>query len=127
MNIKAFVSAMTLTAGLCATGSVVASDTNPAHFKGKTSDTLEQAVANFKEYNKKVKQELEADELTPFNMVEIHELTYTLEIALAKIHTELGKLKDVLEELHTASENMDSHAAKEHGEAYLKIAETVIK
>ena len=60
-------------------------------------------------------------------MVEIHELTYTIEVALEKIHTETGKLKDVLEEVHVASEHMDTTTAKARGDASIKAAQTLVK
>ena len=101
-------------------------DERPDHYKGKSSDTLMQAVANFSEYNQKLKIAL-AGELTPLAMVEIHELTYTIEVALEKIHAETAKLKDVLEEVHVASEHMDTTTAKERGDAYIKAAQTLIK
>ncbi|MDX3773849.1 hypothetical protein QE250_06975 [Chromatiaceae bacterium AAb-1] len=123
---KSLFSAIALTATLLTAGTAIAHDERSAHYKGKQSETLEQAVANFSEYNKKLKQAL-AGEVTPNDMVEIHELTYTLEVALEKLHKELGNLKDVLEELHVASEHMDIDTAKERGQVYLKTAETVIK
>lgn len=123
---KSLFSAIALTATLVISGSAIAHDDRPAHFKGKTSETLEQAVANFSEYNKKLKKALEG-EVTATDMVEIHELTYTLEKALETIHKEAGNLKDVLEELHVASEHMDFDTAKERGAVYLKTAETLVK
>lgn len=98
----------------------------PDHYKGKPSDTLEQAVANFSESNRKLQALLKA-ELTPTAMVEIHELTYTLEVALEKIHSETAKLKDTLEEVHLASERMDTATAKSRAEAYLKAAQAIVK
>ena len=119
-----------LTAALLATAclltSIAQADERPDHFKGKAADTLEQAVANFSEYNQKLNTLLQA-ELTPLAMAEIHQLTYTLEVALEKIHSETGKLKDTLEEVHIASEHMDVAAAKRSGDAYIKAAQTLVK
>ena len=105
---------------------LVQADERPDHYKGKQSNTLEQAVANFSEYNQRLNVLL-ASELTPLAMVEIHELTYTLEVALEKIHSETAKLKDTLEEVHVASEHMDMANAKRSGELYLKAAQTLVK
>ena len=104
----------------------VSASERPDHFKGKPADTLEQAVANFSEYNQKLKAVL-AGELTPLAMAEIHELTYTIEVALEKIHTETGKLKVTLEEVHIASEHMDMATAKSSGDAYIEAAQTLVK
>lgn len=98
----------------------------PDHFKGKAADTLQQAVSNFSEYNQKLKNLLSA-ELTPQSMAEIHQLTYTIEVALEKIHSETAKLKDTLEEVHIASERMDMATAKRSGDAYIEAAQTLVK
>ncbi|GAB2915659.1 DUF6746 family protein [Rheinheimera gaetbuli] len=104
----------------------IQADDKPDHFKGKPSDTLEQAVANFSEYNQKLKTVL-AGELTPLAIAEIHELTYTIEVALEKIHAETAKLKDVLEEVHVASEHMDTATAKARGDVFINTAQTLVK
>lgn len=98
----------------------------PDHYQAKASDTLAQAVANFSTYNQKLQRLLDS-ELTPERMVEIHEITYTLEVALERIHTETGKLKDTLEEVHIASEQMNSATVKAQGTAYLTAATTIVK
>lgn len=79
------------------TGAVLASDDRPDHFKGVPSETLEAAVGNFSEYNKKLAEILAKDELTPEDMVHVHELTYTLENALEKL--EKSGLRHVIEVL----------------------------
>jgi hypothetical protein len=48
------------------------------HYEAKPSDTFEQAVANFDEYNALMAGLLDADPLTVDEMERIHELTYTL-------------------------------------------------
>ena len=57
----------------------------PDHFKGEPADTLQQAVTNLSEYNARFDKLLAEDELTPMDMHEVHQLTYTLENALQKI------------------------------------------
>lgn len=103
-----------------------AADDPIAHFKGKPAETLAEAVANFSEYNARLAEILEAQELTALDLGAIHELTYTLEIALEKINEELAELADTLEELHVASETADYDGARSHGAAYLETARTVI-
>ena len=60
-----------LTAALLATACLLTSsaqaDERPDHYKGKAADTLQQAVANFSEYNQKLNTLLKA-ELTPLAM-----------------------------------------------------------
>lgn len=122
---KSLLSALFVTAGMLAF-TAAAADDRPDHFTGKQADTLEQAVSNFTEYNAKLKALLSA-ELTPQAMADIHQLTYTLEVALEKIHSETGKLKDTLEQVHVASERMDTVTAKQSGDSYIKTAETLLK
>ncbi|HEY8386652.1 MAG TPA: DUF6746 family protein [Porticoccaceae bacterium] len=108
------------------TGAVLASDDRPDHFKGVPSETLEAAVGNFSEYNKKLAEILAKDELTPEDMVHVHELTYTLENALEKLEDEIDDLADVLEEVHEASERLDAATVKQQGDRYLDTAGKII-
>lgn len=96
------------------------------HFEGEPSETLEEAVKNFSEYNKKLEAILEKDEITNQDMVKVHQLTYTLENALGKINKELSELTITLEELHLASEKVDGKRVKNKGTSYLNTAQTVI-
>ncbi|WP_238375833.1 DUF6746 family protein [Ectothiorhodospira magna] len=115
---------ITLAAGLGLTSGHVMAD-RVQHFKGLPSETLEQAVENFSEYNARLEAVL-ATELTPEKVAQIHELTYTLEVALEKITEELKALAETLEELHVASEENDLDQVKIKGEAYLSAARKVI-
>lgn len=90
------------------------------------SRNLAEAVKNFSEYNTRLEQTM-AQGLTPQNMSQIHELTYTLKDALEKINEEMDGLTDTLEEIHIASEAQDADEVKSHATDYLKTARTVIK
>lgn len=120
------LSAAILAFSLAASSSVFADD-RPDHYQGKPADTLEQAVANFSEYNKKLAQILAKKELVAADMHQVHELTYTLENALEKIRDELDDLEDVLEEVHQASESADIAKVKQYGQIYLDTSRKVIK
>lgn len=112
-----------------ATALLIASPTmasDPKHFKGEPSNTLEQAVANFSEYNNKLEQLL-TGELTPVAMNEVHRLTYTLENALEKLDDELDELKDTLEKVHKASERADTDTVRSAGEQYLTSSRKIIE
>ncbi|WP_163559840.1 DUF6746 family protein [Halomonas sp. NO4] len=97
------------------------------HFEAKSSETLVEAVANFTEYNEKLAAILEKDELSDEDMGNIHQLSYTIEEALAKIHTDLEAVAATLEEVHIGSETGDYEGVKANGEAYLKTAWTVVR
>lgn len=96
------------------------------HFEGQSAETLQQAVSNFKEYNQKLDKILGGD-LTPEDMNNVHQLTYTLENALGKINEEFDALAETLETIHLASERADSDAVKTNGEKYLSVSRQVIK
>ncbi|MFO7704972.1 MAG: DUF6746 family protein [Halopseudomonas sp.] len=97
------------------------------HYQPQASETLEQAVANLSEYNSKLADILAKQELNADDMHNVHELTYTLEEALNKIHTDLAEVADVLEEVHLASEQADAATVKNSGQAYLDLTRTVVK
>lgn len=88
--------------------------------------TLAEAVSHFSEYNKRLDQSL-TQELTSERMMEIHELTYTLQAALAMINEEMDGLADTLEEIHIASEARNAEDVESYGADYLKTARAVIK
>ncbi|MFV9474388.1 DUF6746 family protein [Advenella sp. RU8] len=111
--------------GLMLSTGALANERAP-HFKGEPSETLAQAVANFSEYNQKLSGILEQD-LTAENMAKIHQLTYTIENAIAKIKEEVDTMADNLEAVHIASETMDTNTAKTKGKAYLEAAGTLVK
>ncbi|WP_303289974.1 DUF6746 family protein [Marinobacter sp. SS5-14b] len=96
------------------------------HFKGEPSKTLEQAVANFSEYNNRLERVL-AGELTPETMNEVHQLTYTLENALGKLDSELADIAERLEKVHKASEHADPGTVKKQGMVYLDKSQTIVK
>ncbi|PRB82755.1 DUF6746 family protein [Pseudomonas sp. MYb185] len=99
----------------------------PAHFKGEPADTLEQAVTNLSEYNAKLDALLAKDELTPMDLHEVHQLTYTLENALHKIQAELEQTAEVLEEVHVASETNQPETVKTRGQVYLETTRLLVK
>lgn len=99
----------------------------PDHFAGKPASTLEEAVANFSEYNARLDAILAKGELSPRDVQEVHELTYTLENALDKIRAELSVLSETLETLHVASESADIAKVKAEAKNYLDRARKVVK
>lgn len=89
------------------------------HFQGKEAESLVQAVSNFNKGNQRLEKLLSQDTLSAADLAAIHELTYTLENALAKINTDLDQLALTLEELHLGSEDNDSVRVKKEGDKYL--------
>ena len=99
----------------------------PDHFRGEAAETLPEAVSNFSEYNEKLSALVEKDELTAAELHEVHELTYTLENALAKIQDELEDLAETLEEVHIASEKSDATTVKSKGSEYLETSRQLVE
>ena len=97
------------------------------HFKGKPAETLEQAVSNFSEYNQKLSSILNQDNLSPQDMQQVHELTYTLENALNKINATMTELAETLEAVHVNSETGDVAGTKTEGLRYLDTANQIIQ
>lgn len=103
-------------------GGVASADTDVDHYEGEPSKTLEQAVENFAAYNGRLAEILERESLSIADMQEVHEYTYTLERALAKMREDLGVLAVTLEEVHQASEGEDGQALREVSQRYLDAA-----
>lgn len=97
------------------------------HFKGKSSETLEEALNNFSQYNHKLSEILNQKTLSPVDMQHVHELTYTLENALEKINASMIELAALLEAVHVGSESGDTTATQTEGVRYLDMARQIIK
>lgn len=121
-----FMKSAVLAVSLVVAGGAVADDDRPDHFKGLAAPDLQTAVANFSEYNRLLEQEL-SGELTNASLEKIHQLTYTLEVALEKIEDELDDLADVLEEVHLASETYNREAVQKVAPVYLEKARIIVK
>lgn len=108
-----------LVAGLAFPASLIAGESQ--HFSGAPADTLPQAMTNLGEYNQKLAMVLAAD-LDPTALSEVHQLTYSLENALARITLELDDLTQTLEAVHQASEHADPSSVQQQGARYLEKA-----
>lgn len=98
---------------------VAMADERPDHFEGEKAATLEEALSHLSSYNAQLEAILAKDELGPEDTARVHELTYTLENALAKIKDEVGDLEEVLEEVHVASERYEVDTVRSQGRKYL--------
>lgn len=96
-----------------------AADERPDHYQAKPAETLQQAVANLNEYNDRLASILAGDEIGVAEMNDVHQLTYTLETALARLDAELAAAADALETVHQASESRDGAAIRQAGRRYL--------
>jgi len=126
MNMKLTVLLAALTLGLAAFMGPAAADEKVQHYEPKPSETLEEAVQNLSEYNKLMADVLSREDLSDADMEEVHQLTYTLEVALAKINEEMGGIAATLEEVHLASEERNQAKLRGAGEVYLEVTNTVV-
>ena len=102
--------------GLSATASA---DERPDHFEGEKAQTLAEALSHLSSYNAQLEAILAKDELGPEDTAKIHELTYTLENALARVKSEVEDMEEVLEEVHVASERYQVDTVRSQGRSYL--------
>lgn len=93
------------------------------HYAAEPSDTLAEAVANFTEYNDRVRAVLERPDLTDADVEEIHQYTYTIEAALARMTGELAALQVTLERMHQAAESYNADAVRGIAEVYFETAD----
>jgi len=98
----------------------VTASERPAHFKGQQAHSLAEAVTLLSENNQKLAALVAKNQLTAEELLEVHQLTYTLENALQKIQTEMAGIATVLEEVHIASEKNDSATVKTRAQVYLE-------
>lgn len=89
-----------------------------AHHQALQSETVEEAVANLRDSNRKLAALLAGD-VTDHDMQDIHSLAYTLEDTLQRLIDELRLLHDTVADMHWATEGMKRDAVIDYGEAYL--------
>lgn len=109
----------TLAAAALALTSTLSFGEAPEHFKGEAAPTLEAALANLAAYNARLEALLAKEKLSLLDMNQVHELTYTLENALARIDAHLKATAETLESVHKASERADAAVVKTDGRRYL--------
>ncbi|MGJ7459087.1 DUF6746 family protein [Halomonas sp. RA08-2] len=97
------------------------------HFEGQSADSLSQAVSNLSSTNDHLAALLAKDELSDDDMAIIHQLTYTLEIALARIDQEVNNMATLVEEVHLGSENMEQDRVRVNGLTYLETIRPLVR
>lgn len=106
----------------CVAAPASATEETIGHYEALPSETLAEAVENFVTYNRKMQQILAHDQLSEDDLEAVHELTYTLEVALARMTEELQGMAVVLEEVHRASEAHEEARLRGVAEVYLEQA-----
>jgi DNA repair ATPase RecN len=89
------------------------------HFPAVESEDLNAALCNLERYNRNLQSIVNQDPLLALDMVKVHELTYTLENALAQIQKDLVVIAEDLEKVHKASEALNPDVIKQFSNKYL--------
>ncbi|QDP02802.1 DUF6746 family protein [Thalassotalea sp. PS06] len=97
----------------------IQAEENYQHFPAIAAPGTHVALCNLRAFNEKLNAILSKEDLTPEDMVKVHELTYTLENAVMRLQKDLETVAADLEEVHLASERLDSETIKNRGDAYL--------
>jgi hypothetical protein len=103
-------------------GAAAAQEEHADHYEPEPSETFTDAVENFNTYNARVAEILEKEELSFEDMEQIHQYTYTIETALAKINDTLEDLPATLERVHLASEGDNPDELRGLADVYLETA-----
>lgn len=120
LPLLAFISVISL-------GVPASADERPDHYQGELAESLEQALANLNEYNAELAAIVAAEDIDAEKLNDVHQLTYTLEVALAKLRDELATSAEALEAVHQASERLDVATVKAGADSYLTITDTVLQ
>ena len=119
---------LTALAASCALGLAAlpaAASDEVEHYEAIPSETLAEAMANLRDYNARVEEVMAREELSVQDMEEVHQYTYTMEQAVARIAAEMEKIAVVLERVHLSSEGDNPHALRGATEVYLEMTAPV--
>ena len=122
MKRTSFVIALLLTV---ATGAASA-DEKIQHFPALQAPDVGTAFCNLRAYNEKLKEVTKSDKMSAEELVKVHELTYTLENALARLNETVEEAAEDLEKVHKASEVLDQKTVKASGQTYLALVEAIL-
>lgn len=101
-------------------------DQKVAHYAAEEAADLTQAMALFSDGNARMAAILDRPSMNRDDMENIHQLTYTLEAALAKIIAQATELADLLESVHQASEGSNAERLKARATPYLAMAQQLV-
>lgn len=105
----------------------LADEDRPQHFDAVEPRSLQEALTYFGIYSEALEELLAKETLTRADLSRVHEMSYTLENALAKMREELASTADALESVHLASERADAETVRARGAAFLKAAKQFAK
>lgn len=102
-----------------------ASNQDVDHFQGEEPQSLAHAKMMVQHSHQQIEALLRKEKLTTEEIHELHELTYSLENAVAFIQEDMKGAADALETLHKASETYDPKKARDAAKLYLDAAKVL--
>lgn len=97
------------------------------HFPSLDAPNSSVALCNLAKFNQNLQAITKKAEISPEDMVKVHELTYTLENAVIRLQKELDTIAVDLEKVHKASEHLNEQVIKDSGEKYLAATKILIE
>ncbi len=95
-------------------------DDRPEHYSGETSETLEEALQNLRDYSDELASIVQKDDFDSGRLHSVHEITYTLENALQRLDKELEQLAETLESVHLASERGETDTVAQDSAIFIR-------
>lgn len=95
------------------------------HFQGEEPQSLAHAKMMVQQSHQQIEALLRNEKLTTEEIHELHELTYSLENAVAFIQEDIKNAADALETLHKASETYDPKKTRDSAKVYLQAAKVL--
>ncbi len=108
------------------TGFMAQADEKYSHFPSLEAPTTSAALCNLATFNEKLQAIATKKELSPEDMVKVHELTYTLENAIVRLKKDLDTIAVDLEKVHKASEHLNQNIIKNSGDKYLAATQLIL-
>ena len=97
-----------------------------SHFPSLDAPNTTVALDNLAKFNQKLQAIASKKDLTPEDMVKVHELTYTLENAVLRLQKGLNNIAVDLEKVHKASERFDQQTLRDSSEKYLTATQLIL-
>lgn len=96
------------------------------HYPSLEAPNTQVALCNLTKFNEKLQAITTKKNITPADMVKVHELTYTLENAVIRLQKDLDKIAVNLEKVHKGSEQLNQKVVKGSGKDYLAATKLIL-
>ena len=97
--------------------------TDVDHYKGKPSPNLQSALCHLQSHDTDLQAMVSNETMKVEDLAKLHQMTYTMEVALQKVQEELVKAAESLEKVHKASEVLAGDKVKSAASEYLNITQ----